>query len=329
MKYRKDTAGRILTTAVPSCLESDTASAVENLLRLKARSFDTINYIYVTDKVKRLVGVVSIKELLRLNPATTIGSAATRQLVVVRPNTDQERVAQLALKHSLKAIPVVTVKDHEFLGVVPSDRIQEVLNHEHTEDVMRFAGVSHRHGERNSADILLSAPATTHVRLRLPWLVLGLFGGLLAAVVVEQFEATLANYLVLAAFIPAIVYMADAVGSQTQMLFVRSLSMDHTLSVSNYLRRESKVNLFLGSLLSVLIFGVTLWWQKSFLISSILAVSIFLTVLFTVIVAIVLPWFFHRLGYDPAVASGPLATVVRDIASIFIYLGVATVLLSL
>jgi magnesium transporter len=324
--YPKDSAARKLTKAVPVVGLGETVAQVETLLRSRATEFDTINYVYVVDAAKKLVGVISIKEILRLGGNVPIKESMVKASVFVRPHTDQEKVAQLALEHSLKAIPVVD-KDHVFQGVVPSDVILEILNQEHTEDVMRFAGVSRQHGDRSAVDVLLRAPSRTHVKLRLPWLVLGLLGGVGAAAVVEQFEATLADQLILAAFIPAIVYMADAVGSQTQMLFVRSLALDQRLNIKSYLVREVMVNFVLGLILAGLIFIISLVWVGVFTVSLILAVSVFLTVWFTVLVAIMLPWLFSRLGHDPAIASGPLATVVRDIASLLIYLGVASALI--
>jgi len=324
--YPKDSAARKLTKAVPVVGLGQTVSQVDTLLRSRATEFDTLNYVYVVDSVDKLVGVISIKEILRLGGNVSIKDSMVKASVFVRPHTDQEKVAQLALKHSLKAIPVVD-KDHVFQGVVSSDTILEILNQEHTEDVMRFAGVTNQHGDKSAVDVLLRASSRTHVKLRLPWLVLGLFGGVAAAVVVEQFEATLADQLILAAFIPAIVYMADAVGSQTQMLFVRSLALDHKLSVKSYLLREVSVNFILGIILAALIFIISLLWLKVVTVSLILAISVFLTVWFTVLVAIILPWLFSRLGQDPAIASGPLATVVRDISSLLIYLGVASALM--
>lgn len=315
-----------MTTAVPVVAKSASVSEVENLLRSRASTFETINYVYIVNDTHELVGVVSVQELFKLKGYEKLDAYLNRTLVTVRPHTDQERVAQLALRHNIKAVPVIS-KDHIFMGVVPSDKILEVLNHEHTEDVLRFAGVRHKH-HGHVSEVLLSNSPLTHVRMRLPWLVLGLLGGVAAAAVIGMFEEILATELILAAFIPAIVYMADAVGSQTQMLFVRALSVDHTLKMSSYLLRESVVNAMLGSALAVLIFVVSLFFAGSMMISSILAISIFLTVLSTVLVAILLPWFFHVRGHDPAIASGPLATVVRDILSLVIYLSVANFFLA-
>lgn len=326
MLFPKDSAGRLMTTAVPVVGKGVSVTEVENLLRAKAATFETINYVYIVTDTHELVGVISVQELFRMKGYEKLDAYLNRPLVTVRPHTDQERVAQLALRHNIKAVPVIS-KDHVFMGVVPSDKILEVLNHEHTEDVLRFAGVRHKH-QGHVSEVLLTTAPLVHVRMRLPWLVLGLLGGVAAAAVIGIFEDILATELVLAAFIPAIVYMADAVGSQTQMLFVRALSVDHTLKLGAYLLRESIVNALLGSALAVLIFIASLFFAGSMMISTILAVSIFLTVVGTVLVAILLPWFFHMRGHDPAIASGPLATVVRDILSLVIYLSVATSLLS-
>lgn len=325
MVFPKDSAGRLMTLAVPVVHASKTAAEVEGLLRSDANRFETINYIYIVNERRELVGVLSIQELFHLESHQTLEQFLNVNLITVRPHTDQERVAQLALKHNIKAIPVVS-KEHTFMGVVASDQILSALNVEHTKDVLRFAGVKHK--DLHPAEALLQNAPGAHVRMRLPWLVLGLLGGVFAAVVIGFFEETLADELILAAFIPAIVYIADAVGSQTQMLFVRALSIEHGLKVRSYLLRESIVNFFLGVILAGLIFVVSLIFAQSFVISSILAVSIFLTVWFTVLVAIALPWFFFVRGYDPAIASGPLATVVRDILSLCIYLTVASVFLA-
>jgi len=319
-----NSAQHLLTAAVPVVHKTITALEVEKMLRSKENIYDTINYVYIVNENKELIGVVSLRELFKMDGNENLEKYTNKHLVTVRSSTDQERLAHLAIKHSIKAVPVLS-KDHRFLGVVPSDKILEILNYEHTEDVLRFAGVQHKHAP--AVEILFNHSPLSHVRTRLPWLILGLLGGILAAVVIGMFEETLAHELLLAAFIPAIVYMADAVGSQTQMLFVRALAIDHNLHVRSYLLRETIVNSLLGAILASLIFIVSLLWVDSFVISSILGLSIFFTVCSTVMVAIALPWFFHSRGHDPAIASGPLATVLRDILSLLIYLLIASAFL--
>lgn len=319
----RDFVGPFVESAVPVVHPGTTALEVEKMLRDKANEFSTINYIYILSNRRELVGVLSIQELFHLKPNETINSFIGREVITARLHTRCERVAELALRHNIKAVPVLS-KDHHFLGVVPSDKIIEILNHEHTKDILHMAGVTHR----GDGAVILDGRPFMHVKRRLPWLILGLFGGMVAAGVVGFFEETLADELILAAFIPAIVYMADAVGTQTEMLFVRALSVQKDLNIKSYVLRESVVNAMLGSALGVIIFGVSFVWIKSLIISLILGISILATVLFTTTVAIVLPWLFYIRGQDPAVASGPLATVICDISSLGIYLLVASLFLA-
>lgn len=325
MPRAQDSIRTLRTAAVPVVQATATAYEIELLLRTQAATFETINYIYIVDEKKVLIGVLSVQELFRLPASATVASFATRTLVTVLESAKASEVAELALQHTIKAIPVVR-KSGVFLGVIPSDQIIAILSHEHTKDVLRMAGVHHR--TTPATEVVLGISSWQQVIMRLPWLVLGLFGGVAAASVVGLFEETLAHELILAAFIPAIVYMADAVGTQTEMLFVRALSVQRNLPVRSYIQRELLVNTMLGGILGTLIFIVSYGWLESVLISTILGVSIVTTVLFTTVVAVSLPWWFYVRGQDPAVASGPLATVVCDISSLGIYLLVASLFLA-
>lgn len=326
MEHLAKEAGRLLTSAVPIINKETTIAAAEQLVRANVVNLETINYLYVVSKIGELIGVLSVKELFRLPGEAKVGKYMTTKVVTARSHTTQERIAQLALRHNLKAIPILS-KEKIFLGVVPSDKILKILNEEHTEDVLRFAGVHGRTEIDSSTSMVLSGSPWWHIHARLPWLIFGLGGGIAAAVVVGWFEATLAEQLVLATFIPAIVYMADAIGSQTEMIFIRALALDHNLKITTYLKREFLVNFVIGSILSLMTFGLSFFWLSSLTISLILSISIFLTVGLTVIVGVLLPWFMFIRGHDPAVASGPLATVIRDITSLGIYLVVAALLI--
>jgi magnesium transporter len=325
-RYPKDSAGRAMTALVPRLSGEATVGEARRLLERSAASFDTIDYVYLLNEARTPIGVVSVHEILEASEGEKLRTLSTERLITVRPHTSQERVAHLALRANIKAMPVVSARG-EFLGVVPSDAILAILSREHTKDILRLAGI--KHAAPDPVEHLLSPEPFVHFRARLPWLVLGLLGGIAAALVVERFEHTLEAELLLAAFIPAIVYMADAVGAQTQMLFVRTLAVDHNFRLRNYFGRELIVNLMLGLALALLIAAISFGWWFSPVVSAILGLSIFLTVCATVFIAILLPWFLHARGYDPAIASGPLATVVRDILSLCIYLLVATALLSL
>jgi len=313
-----------MTTQVPAVGLQATIATVEKLLFQKMKELETINYIYVVDKHEKLKGVISIKDIFRLAKTTPITQAMTKKMVSVRSHTDQERVALLALQHNLKAIPVVD-KKNRFLGVVPSDVILHVLDKENIEDILRFAGIRKF---KDSAIGIIKASAGVHFRKRFPWLLLGLFGGILAAFVVQHFESALQAQLILATFIPAVVYMADAVGNQVQTIFIRSMALDHQLNLTKYIWREVKVNLSIALILGLVIAAVSwLWWQPAIL-GAILGLSIFSTVITATAVAILLPWFFSKIKYDPAIASGPFATIIRDMLNLIIYFTIAQAMLS-
>ena len=323
--FPPESAGRLMTAKVPLAASDATIADIEKILLKRVKEFETINYIYIVNKNKKLKGVISIKDVFRLSKSTPVSQMMEKDSISVRPHTDQERVALLALRHNLKAIPVVDKENH-LLGIVPSDVILGILHSENIEDILRFAGVGKL---KDPARSIIGASAAVHFRKRLPWLVLGLLGGVAAAFIVEFFEAALKAQLVLAAFIPAVVYMADAVGTQTQTIFIRSLAIDHNLNLKKYIFRELRVNLFLALVLGIIISTISLLWWQSSLLGVILGISIFVTVLTAMAVAIFLPWLFSKIKYDPAIASGPFATVVRDILSLLIYFSIAQVILNI
>ena len=229
-----------MVTKVPSVGMDATVSDVEMLLLKKTKDFATINYIYILDNQKKLKGVVSVKEVFRQAKTTKLKAIMHARPISARVHTDQERVALLSLKHSLKAVPIVDKEDH-FLGVVPSDVILQVLHQESIEDILRSAGIRPSH---SAVSFITEGGVWLHVRKRLPWLILGLFGGMFAAWIVSLFESSLRQELLLAAFIPTIVYMADAVGAQSQTVFIRSLALNHTLPWWRYFFQECILTLF-------------------------------------------------------------------------------------
>ncbi|MDP1629605.1 MAG: magnesium transporter [bacterium] len=323
-RFPPESAGRVMIKEAPAVLDSATIGEIENLLLKETKNFETINYIYLIDAAGRLVGTLSVKDIFRLPKTAAAAESAERKLVAVRPHTDQERVAILAIRHNLKAIPVVDA-ENRFLGVVPSDAILNILHQEHIEDALRSAGIGKF---KDPAKELVAASATLHFKKRFPWLIIGMLGGMLAALAVGFFENLLDKMLILAAFIPAVVYMADAVGVQTQTLFIRRLAIDRDFDFRKYLNREAAVGIALAIALAFLVVFFSLIFWKSAILSLILGISFFITIAMAVAVAIVLPWIFYAFNYDPAVASGPFATVIRDILSILIYLAVASLVLN-
>ncbi len=321
--YSNSAAAAKAVRAVPTTTKDETVANVVAMVHSLADTYETIDYVYILDG-SQLAGVVSFHELLQAQDTNRLADIMISPVVSVSAHSDQETVAHLALAQNIKAVPVVNTEG-DFIGAIPADTILQVLRDEHTEDILKYAGLTTRREE--TPDLLLRAPVTQQIQSRLPWLILGLGGGVAAAVIVEQFAYTIEAEVALAAFIPAIVYIADAVGSQTQMVFIRSLTLNPSLAIGRLLVRESAIASVVGLILGGILFLISYWWLASLTISSILALAIIGTVYFSVLVAILLPVTFVRLRFDPAIASGPLATVVRDLSSLCIYFAIAWSLL--
>lgn len=320
--YPSETAGRKMIKNIPLAFSEEKICDVKKRIFEKAKEFETLNYIYVIDNEDKLLGVLSLKKIFQESLETKIGDLMIKEIVKVHPYTDQEKVAILALKYNLKAIPVVD-KENFFLGVVSSDVILDILHSEHVEDFLKSAGIHSSLTKTNKGSVLFLT------RTRIPWLVLGLFGGIGAAQIVNFFETPLKAHFMLAAFIPLIVYIADAVGTQTETLFIRNLVFDFHLEIKKYFFREIRVSILLALILSTLLFLFSLIVLSiPYFISLILGISLFFTVLSAISIGILVPFLLQKLKRDPAVGAGPFGTILRDILSLMIYFLVASLMLN-
>jgi magnesium transporter len=237
---------------------------------------------------------------------------------VVAPGLDQEEAAWKAARHGESSLAVVDGRGG-FRGLVPPARLLSVLLEEHDEDLARVGGFL---ASTASARHAMDEPIPARLWHRLPWLALGLLGSAGAALLVRGFEADLASDVRLAFFIPGIVYMADAVGTQTEALVIRGLSVG--VPIGRVFRLESLTGLLVGLVLA----AVTMPAVAIVLGSAELALTVSLSLVaacaVATIVAMSLPWLMSRLGRDPAFGSGPLATVVQDLLSLVIYFAIAS-----
>jgi magnesium transporter len=322
-----DIAGGRITQKFISASEHDTVRSVKVRLLDGARTFDVIDYVYVVTTQNILVGVVSLKEILQtLNDEQPVGMLMNRKLVTIDYHSNQERIIYLVLRYKLKAIPVVNESTLHLEGVVPYDAILEVFHHEFREDILRSGGIHHRNHEIEE----LTTPASRLIRARIPSLVIGLLGGLLAASLITGFDSVLSYHLVLAAFIPVMIYLGDAVGTQSQTLVVRMIAIDPSFSIVRYMFRELKVGLTIGVIVASLLFAATmLGWSAPVQIGLVIALSIFTSMLFQSLMATYLSIVLSRFKIDPAVTSGPITTIISDISTLAMYFVIASLLLGL
>lgn len=237
---------------------------------------------------------------------------------VVEPGADQEAVAWEMARGGESRVAVVD-SDGGFLGLVPRHRMLRVLLAEHEEDLARLGGYLARTESARSA-----AEETVLRRLwhRLPRLFVGLAGAMAAAIIVGRFEEQLDKKVLLAFFLPAVVYMADAVGTQTETVLIRGLAVG--VELRDVVLRELATGLVVGALMAAAFFpfALVVWGEGRVAVA--VGLSLAASCSIATLVAMVFPWVFWRLGADPAFGSGPLATVVQDLVSITVYLLIAT-----
>jgi magnesium transporter len=231
-------------------------------------------------------------------------------------------VAYLALKHNIKSVPVVD-KENVFLGIVPYDTILKTMHAEGIENVLRFGGV-YNHG---SFDDIFSLPILVSLKHRLPWLILGLLGGIATAAIVGSFEEVLSKNIILAAFIPLIVYMADAVGTQMEAFIIRDLAINPELKLLKYLLRQGLIVVLIGVLVSAIMYGISLFLYHDPNVSFVLVTALFCAIISSLVTGLVIPYAFEKFNLDPANASGPVATIIQDLLSIVIYFAIASLIL--
>jgi magnesium transporter len=310
-----ETAARHLVQRVPTARATDHAATARE--RLRDGPYDALDAVYVVDDDHRLKGLVRLSELLRLPGEQRLGTAMRSDLPRITPDTDQEEVASIALRTGLAAVPVVD--EHErLLGVVPPERLLAILRREHIEDLHRFAGIAN--GANHTRDAL-EAPPLKRVRARLPWLLVGLAGSMVATLVMAAFEQALTTRIAIAFFVPGIVYLADAIGTQTEAVAVRGLSLNHFSSIGALLAGELATGTLIGLALAAL--ALPLVWVAfgSLALAAAVAGAIVAAGAAACGVGLLLPWLLSRLGHDPAHGSGPLATVIQDVLTLLVYFG--------
>lgn len=310
-----NTAGRCMITHVPQISEAATLKQVDELLRTDL--FATINYIYAVNQKKQLVGVVSIKELFRREPDTKVVDIMKSDLITVRAHTPKGKLGRLALKHSLKSLPV-TDKQGKLIGMVDSDMLQRIIDQEGVDDFLRISGVV-PHGATEFMEI----PLIQSLQHRLPWLLMGLMGGVITANLIANFESTLSENILVAAFIPLVVYLAGAIGNQLVVFMIRGLASETEFSLPQYFIKQLPIISSLGVITGLCLGILSYLMYQDFTISIVLFISIFCASLASIITGILIPTAFKKIGIDPADASGPISTVVQDFISVSIYLLVA------
>jgi magnesium transporter len=315
-----DSAARHLLRDVPRARAQDEAGSVR--VRLGGARYQALDAVYVIDDSNRLVGLVPLPDLMAAAAEQPLAEIMNAQPPRVSPQLDQERVATLAIQSGVAAVPVVDT-DGRLLGVVPPTSLIEILRREHIEDMHRLVGI-HQHA--NLANHALQAAPLIRARERLPWLLVGLVGSVFATWVMARFEAALARQLAIAFFVPGIVYLADAIGTQSEAVAVRGLSFNQT-PLLRLVGGEMATGLLIGCTLAALALPLVWLVFDDLRLAIAVAAAIVAAGGAATTIGLTLPWLLSRFGLDPALGAGPVATIVQDVISLLVYLGFVTWLL--
>jgi len=296
---------------------SPSQSAAEARRYMVGKSFDFVDEIVVLDD-GRLVGLVALTRLLEAPDDTLLGDLADPGSVVLGPGESEEAAAWRMVRREQSNLAVLD-SDGVFVGLVPSHRLIGRLLAEHDEDAARLGGYLASSGR---ARLAAEEPISRRLWHRLPWLLVGLVGAMASAVIVGSFETQLDEKVLLAFFVPAVVYMADAVGTQTETLLIRGMSA--SIDMGKVIRRELITGVLIGVLIGLAFFPFALigWGDADVALAVALALTASCSIATTV--ATILPRLLTRFGSDPAFGSGPLATIIQDLLSIAVYLAIAT-----
>ncbi|HWK22462.1 MAG TPA: magnesium transporter [Ureibacillus sp.] len=320
LAYEQYTAGAIMTTEYVSIFENSTVRSAMTVLRNEAPNAETIYYVFVVDDQHSLSGVISLRDLIISDEDTLIRDIMNERVVYVKVTDDQEEVAQIMKDYNFLAIPVVN-DAHEMLGIITVDDIIDVIDEEASDDYSKLAGLS-------DVDDVEASPFKA-AKKRLPWLIMLLFLGMITASLMAQFEATLEKVALLALFIPLISGTSGNSGTQALAVAVRGIATGEVGEKSKIkmLLREVLTGLISGIVCGIIVVGIIFFWKHSLIIGLLVGAAICVSILVATIAGSFIPLLIHKVGVDPAVASGPFITTLNDVTSIIIYLGLASIFL--
>ncbi len=321
LKYDENSAGSLMAKELVKVNENWTVTQCVKEMRIQAEFVTRVHSIYVIDDSDRLIGRLSLKDLLVAKPKDSIKSIFIPKVDFVEVSDSVEDVSKLMQKYDLEAIPVVDEKKR-LLGRITIDDIVDVIKEEAEKDYQLAAGITQ---EVEADDNIFEL-----VKARLPWLILGLFGGLASVLILQDFEEVMVLPQVksLFFFTPLVAAMAGNVGVQSSAIIVQGLANDVVKgSLINRLLKEVGLSLINGITLGalVLVFGAI--WNFDFLFSLTVAISMVCVIIVAALIGTFVPILLHRRGIDPAIATGPFITTSNDIFGIFLFFMIAKLIL--
>lgn len=321
LNYDEDTAGALMAKELVQVKETWTVAGCVREMRRQAENVTRVHSIYVTDKEGKLTGRLSLKDLLTAGEKTKISEVFIPKVDYVTVHTGNDEVARIMQKYDLDAIPVVDEKGI-LVGRITIDDVVDYIKEEAEKDYQMAAGISQ--------DVEADDSVWQLTRARLPWLFLGLLGGVGAAAIMGGFEDILNQHAILLLFTPLIAAMAGNVGVQSSAIIVQGLANDDVKgSISNRLIKEMLLAMLNGAALSIVLFFFIWAWKGTIDYGLSISISLFVVIIVAGIIGTFIPLFLDKRGIDPAIATGPFITTSNDIFGILIYLWIAKLILGI
>lgn len=321
-QYPPDTAGGIMTTEVTALYEYITVDDAITLLRRLNEELEQMFYVYVIDRRRHLVGVLSMRDLILAKPDTRLRDMMIPNVRSVPATMDQEQVASLMRKYGYLAMPVVD-EQNRLIGLITLDDVMEIMQDEATEDVQKMFGAG--------AEERLSSPWHFSFRKRIGWLIVNLATAFLAAAVVAMFEDTITRLAILAAYMPIVAGMGGNASAQAMAVAVRGLAVgkvDRAL-MRHVIIQQFFVGLTTGVVIGLITMAVAIWYhhdqplEKSVALGAVVCAALVINHTLACTTGAGIPFIMQKMGFDPAQSSTIFATTVTDVAGFFSLLGLA------
>jgi magnesium transporter len=315
--YDEDTAGGIMALEYVAVKNTSTVKQTIKEIRKANEELETIHTVWVVDNKGNLLGNVSLTDLVLAKGKDPIARIMNDDIKSAPTSMDQEEIAIIFRKYDLVVLPVVN-ENGRLVGQITIDDIIDVVDEEASEDLSIFAGAN---DEEIQEESFLKVSW-----FRLPWLLVAFFGQIIAALVVQEFEATLAEIIALTFFMPVIMAMGGNGGIQSSIIVIRGLATGEISLKSTWRRffRELRVSLFIGFVFAVLMTAVVTIWMNNLRMGFVIGVALNIVILQATLFGGLIPFILKKIDIDPAMASGPFITTFNDILGLLIYLAIIT-----
>ncbi|MFN6082397.1 MAG: magnesium transporter, partial [Bacteroidota bacterium] len=319
LSYEEHTAGSLMAVElVKANVEWTVGQCVEEIRR-QAENVDPIYVVYVVDYYERLLGIITLKNLILANPDLPLANVYNKEVISVSTSTDSEEIANLFKKYDLVVLPVVNALG-QLAGRITVDDVVEVIKEEAKEDYQLMSGITE--------DVDATDKVWVLSRARLPWLLIGLLGGIASSRFIEVYENEIQIHPEMAFFMPLIAAMGGNAGVQSSAIVVQGLA-NNTLGTKNIvpkILKELRVAFLNGIICSVLLFGYNLLFSDSYDLSITVSTALFSVIIFASVLGTFIPLLLDKMKIDPAIATGPFITTINDLLGLAIYFTVGHLL---